>query len=66
MTIDKKGNVYLTNKAVSVYNAKGEHLVRIEMPEQPSNVCFGGKKRNILFVTARTSVFTLKMNVKGY
>ncbi len=65
MTIDKKGNVYLTNKAVSVYDAKGEHLVRIEIPEQPSNVCFGGKKRNILFVTARTSVFTLKMNVKG-
>jgi gluconolactonase len=65
MTIDKKGNVYLTNKSVSVYNAKGEHLTRIEIPEQPSNVCFGGKKRNILFVTARTSVFTLKMNVKG-
>jgi gluconolactonase len=65
MTIDKKGNVYLTNKAVSVYNAKGEPLTRIEVPEQPSNVCFGGKKRNILFVTARTSVFTLKMNVKG-
>ena len=65
MTIDKEGNVYLTNKSVSVYNAKGEHLIRIEIPEQPSNLCFGGKKRNILFVTARTSVYTLKMKVKG-
>lgn len=65
MTIDKKGNVYLTNKSVSVYNAKGEHLTRIEVPEQPSNVCFGGKKRNILFITARKSVYTVKMKVKG-
>jgi gluconolactonase len=65
MTIDNQGNVYLTNKVVSVFNPKGENIARIEVPEQPSNVCFGGKKRNILFITARTSVYTLKMNVKG-
>jgi gluconolactonase len=40
-------------------------MASIEVPEQPSNVCFGGKKRNILFITARTSVYTLKMKVKG-
>ncbi len=66
MTIDNRGNVYLTNKFVSVYNAKGENIARIEIPEQPSNLCFGGKKRNILFITARTSVYTLKMATKGY
>lgn len=65
MTIDQQGNVYLTNKVVSVFNSKGESIARIEVPEQPSNVCFGGKKRNILFITARTSVYTLKMNTKG-
>jgi gluconolactonase len=65
MTIDNQGNVYLTNKVVSVFNPKGENIARIEVPEQPSNVCFGGKKRNILFITARTSVYTLKMKVKG-
>lgn len=65
MTIDQQGNVYLTNKVVSVFNSKGENIARIEVPEQPSNVCFGGKKRNILFITARTSVYTLKMRVKG-
>jgi len=65
MTIDKKGNVYLTNKSVSIYNAKGDHLTRIEVPEQPSNLCFGGKKKNLLFITARTSVYVLKMSVKG-
>lgn len=65
MTIDNQGNVYLTNKVVSVFNPEGKNIARIEVPEQPSNVCFGGKKRNILFITARTSVYTLKMNVKG-
>jgi len=65
MTIDQQGNVYLTNKVVSVFNSKGESIAKIEVPEQPSNVCFGGKKRNILFITARTSVYTLKMNTKG-
>jgi len=66
MTIDNKGNVYLTNKSVSVYNANGENIARIEVPEQPSNLCFGGKKRNILFITARTSVYIIKMKTKGY
>jgi len=65
MTIDQQGNVYLTNKVVSVFNSKGESIAQIEVPEQPSNVCFGGKKRNILFITARTSIYTLKMNTKG-
>ena len=65
MTIDCLGNVYLTNKVVSVFNPEGKNIARIEVPEQPSNVCFGGKKRNILFITARTSVYMLKMNVRG-
>ncbi len=65
MSIDNKGNVYLTNKAVSVFDKTGKKIASIEVPETPSNVCFGGKKRNTLFVTARTSVYTLKMNVKG-
>lgn len=65
MTIDTQGNVYLTNQTVSVFNKSGKKIASIEVPEQPSNVCFGGKKRNVLFITARTSVYTLKMKTKG-
>jgi len=65
MTIDNQGNVYLTYDKVWVYNAEGELIEEIEVPERPSNVCFGGKKRNTLFITARTSIYTLKMKVKG-
>ncbi|MBP0905328.1 SMP-30/gluconolactonase/LRE family protein [Mariniflexile gromovii] len=65
MTIDAKGNIYLTSGKVWVYNAKGALISEIEVPEKPSNVCFAGKKRNILFITARKSIYTLKMQVKG-
>lgn len=65
MTIDNKGNVYLTSGKVWIYSTKGELIKEIEFPEEPANVCFGGKKRNILFVTARKGVYTLEMNVKG-
>lgn len=65
MTIDNKGNVYLTMRKVWVYSPKGELIQEIEVPESPSNVCFGGKRKNTLFITARTSVYTLKMRVKG-
>jgi gluconolactonase len=65
MTIDNRGNVYLTSGKVWVYNPEGELIKEIEVPESPSNVVFGGDNRDILFITARTSVYTLKMNVKG-
>ena len=50
---------------IPITNEKGELIEEIEFPEQPANVCFGGKKRNILFVTARKGAYTLEMNVKG-
>lgn len=65
MSIDEGGNIYLTMEKVWVYSPDGELIQEIKVPESPSNVCFGGKDRDILFITARTSVYTLKMKVKG-
>ncbi len=65
MTIDEKGNVYLTNKAVSVFAADGKKIGNLDVPEQPANVTFGGKDRKTLFITARTSVYTVRMKMKG-
>ncbi len=63
MTIDSKGNVYLTNSAVKVYNPAGRLIETIEIPESPTNVSFGGKDGKTLYITARTSVYKLKMSV---
>jgi gluconolactonase len=66
MTIDNKGNVYLTGKGITVFNSKGEKIEHIDV-ESPwtANVCFGGKDRKTLFITASKSVYILKMKVKG-
>ncbi len=57
MTIDKNGNVYLTNKFVSVFNKSGKNIAKIKVPEIPSNVTFYGPNKKELFITARTSIY---------
>ncbi|RFM26953.1 SMP-30/gluconolactonase/LRE family protein [Deminuibacter soli] len=66
MTTDAAGNVYLCGNGVTVYNAAGQKIQHIPVPAQwTANVCFGGKNRNVLFITAGTSLFTLQMTIKG-
>jgi gluconolactonase len=66
MTTDNKGNVYLTGKGVTVFDAAGKQIEHINIDEPwTANVCFGGKGQKTLFVTASKSVYTLKMKVKG-
>jgi gluconolactonase len=66
MTLDSKGNLYLTGKGVTVINPAGEKIAHIDVPENwTANICFGGKKRKTLFITAMKSVYTLQMKVKG-
>ena len=68
MTIDKAGNVYLTTsgkQAVDIFSPSGELLESIVVPEKPSNLCFGGKDRNQLYITARTSIYRVELDTKG-
>ncbi len=66
ITLDEKGNVYLAGNGVTIYNPKGEKIEHIDVPARwTANLCFGGKKKDILFITASESVFTIKMAVKG-
>jgi gluconolactonase len=66
MTIDDQGNVYLTGKGVTVFDKAGQKISQIDVPEPwTANICFGGKDKDALFITASKSVYTLKMQVKG-
>ncbi|MDA3928883.1 MAG: SMP-30/gluconolactonase/LRE family protein [Prolixibacteraceae bacterium] len=66
MTIDNKGNIYLTGDGVSVFDRNGEQIEHIEIDQDwTANVTFGGADRKTLFITAMNSVYTLKMNVQG-
>ena len=65
MTLDEKGNLYLTRGGVVVYSPTAKKIAAIETPERPANVTFGGKDRKTLFITARTGFYSLRMNVHG-
>jgi gluconolactonase len=65
MAIDNEGNIYLTTDVVTVYNKNGEKIETIKVPEQPANVCFGGKDKQTLFITARTSLYSVRTRVSS-
>jgi gluconolactonase len=66
MTMDEKGNIYITGNGVTVFNKSGKELGNIPVPEKwTANVCFGGKDRKSLFITASKGLYRIKMNVKG-
>jgi gluconolactonase len=66
MTIDSEGNLYLTGEGVTIYNRDGKRVARIAVPEPwTSNVCFGGKDRDILFITASAHVYSIGTRVRG-
>jgi gluconolactonase len=66
MTLDEKGNVYLCGKGVTIYNPQGNKIGHIAINEPwTANLCFGGVNKDVLFITASTALYTVKMNVKG-
>ncbi|MDR1153498.1 MAG: SMP-30/gluconolactonase/LRE family protein [Bacteroidales bacterium] len=66
MTIDNKGNVYLSGKGVTVFDSKGEKIEHIPVEANwTANICFGGKDMKTLFITASQCLYSLRMNVKG-
>jgi gluconolactonase len=50
---------------VRVFNATGKPIGHISLPERCANVCFGGRKRNRLFMAASQSLYALYVNTQG-
>lgn len=63
---DVTGNVWATCKeGVNVYDPQGKLLESVNTPEAPKNCSFGGPDGKTLYVTALTSVYTVKTTVAG-
>jgi gluconolactonase len=66
MTMDVNGNIYLTGKGVTIFDKTGNRIGNISVPETwTANVCFGGKDRKALFITASKGLYMLKTRIKG-
>jgi gluconolactonase len=64
--LDAHGNIWTsTAEGVRCYAPDGTHIGTIPIPELVSNVCFGGPKRNRLFITAQTSLYAVFLNTQG-
>lgn len=69
---DVEGNVWASAgwagaglDGVHVFSPEGQRIGLIKLPETASNLCFGGQKRNRLFITASQSLFSLYVNTRG-
>ena len=66
LKLDKKGNVYATGPGgVWIFSPEGKHLGTIQPPEIPANCAWGDKDAKTLYMTARTGLYRIKLNVAG-
>lgn len=66
MCVDRAGHLYVTGRSdVWVFHAGGELITKIPVPEGPANCTFGGEDLRTLYITARTSLYRVKLNVPG-
>ncbi|MFV1994029.1 MAG: family 16 glycoside hydrolase [Verrucomicrobiales bacterium] len=66
MTVDERGNIYVTFKGeVIVFAPGGQEVDRITPPEGPANITIAGPKGRTLYMTARTGFYSIKLNVRG-
>ena len=65
-TVDVAGRLYIaTVNGVQVFDGKGEYLGTIKVPRQPSNVAFAGRKKAMLYITAREGLYRIATLTKG-
>lgn len=66
MCIDVEGNLYTTTAGgIAVFDKGGKKIGLIPVEEQPANVCFGGDGYKTLFITARTSLYSVPVKIAG-
>lgn len=56
------GKIYITAGEIYSFNKLGQQTGIIKVPERPTNICFGGKDGNRLFITAGTSFYAVVVN----
>jgi gluconolactonase len=63
--VDEKGNLYVAADKVEIYTPEGKQLGSFVLAQTPSNFAFGDDDFESLYITARTSIYRVRLNVKG-
>ncbi|HVX86625.1 MAG TPA: SMP-30/gluconolactonase/LRE family protein [Phycisphaerae bacterium] len=65
MTIDSDGNVYVSNRGVTIFSKEGKRLDHIDTDSWVGNTCFGGKDGHTLFMAVSKSIYAIQMRTHG-
>lgn len=66
MKVDIEGHLYVAAAGgIWVFSEDGEHVGIIRTPETPANCAWGGRDRRSLFITARTSIYDIRLRFRG-
>ncbi len=66
MRTDDQGRLYVAaGNGIQIFEPKGQLIGTIPVDEPPSNLCFGGSDRKMLFISARTSLYMIPLLVRG-
>jgi gluconolactonase len=66
LKVDREGNVYAAGPGgIWVLSPSGKHLGTISAPETPANLAWGDDDGRTLYLTARTSLYRVRLNVTG-
>lgn len=67
MAIDKNGNIYVaTYYGVQIFNAKGDFIGMINLPNFPVSLCFGDDDMKTLYIVSYKWVYKIPTNQEGY
>ncbi len=63
---DTDGRLWCTaGDGIQIFSPDGKEIGRIKVPESPANCCFGGPNGTTLFITARTSLYSIETACKS-
>ena len=66
MKVDREGHVYVASAGgIWVFSSNAKPLGIVAVPEEPANLAWGGEDWRTLFITARTSVYRIRLEVPG-
>jgi gluconolactonase len=66
MKVDEEGNIYSAGQAgVWIFSPEGKPLATILLTERVANVAWAGQDRNVLYITASSSVYRVKLKIAG-
>jgi sugar lactone lactonase YvrE len=59
--VDSKGNIYVADGQIYIFDKNGKKTGKIDVPERPASIQFGGKDGKTLFIAARSSLYSVRV-----